>query len=409
MPDLAVELYGAPLGTLTGDWRSFDFVAHEQAVRTWGLDSPILSVAAPLALRTPRAHKARRQNVFHELLPEGRMLARLANHAGIEPYDTIGMLARYGRDLAGALTIWDPTAAGEPREPRLVALDDAGVARLLAEVSESPLGNDRRSGRTSLAGVQDKIVLARAGGVWHQVLDGFPSTHILKPASADYPALIFDEEYGSRLASAVGLAFHETSVEDFAGVSALVIERFDRAADAPGGRIHQEDFNQALGARGDQKYQSIGGIATLARIARVLETHAAPGARERLLEMVTLAVAVGNLDCHAKNLGMLHFPDGRIELAPAYDVVPQAHGASDGLLALAVDGVYVHAAVTRESLVSEGRSWGLRDAEAAVTSLLERLAAAVEVQEPSADATPGLRDDIARFTRNLLQGRAAGA
>lgn len=409
MPELAVELYGTPLGTLTGDWRSFDFAAHDQAVRTWGLDSAILSVAAPLALRSPRANKARRQNVFHELLPEGRMLARLANHAGVQPYDTIGMLARYGRDIAGALTIWDRTAPGEPREPRLEPLDDAGVARMLADVAEQPLGNDRRRGRTSLAGVQDKIVLARAGGTWSQVLDGYPSTHILKPASADYPALIFDEEYGSRLAAAVSLARHATRVEAFAGVRALVIERFDRAADAPGGRLHQEDFNQALGARGDQKYQSIGGVVTLGRIAGVLAAHASPGDRERLLQMVTLAVAVGNLDCHAKNLGMLHFPDGRIELAPAYDVVPQAYGVSDGLMALAVDGVYVHAAITRENLVNEGRSWGMSNAERVVTSLLEALAAAVDIHEPLADATPGLSEAIAAFTRNLLDGRAAGA
>lgn len=72
---------------------------------------------------------------------------------------------------------------------------------------------------------------------------------ILKPAPAEHPQLIFDEEYGARIARALGLAEFETRTATFAGAHALVIERYDRAPDAPLGRIHQEDVNQALGAR----------------------------------------------------------------------------------------------------------------------------------------------------------------
>ncbi|HEY9392869.1 MAG TPA: HipA domain-containing protein, partial [Nocardioides sp.] len=41
-----------------------------------------------------------------------------------------------------------------------------------------------------------------------------------------------------------------------------------------------------------------------------------------LAQMAVLAVAVGNLDMHAKNLGILHPLDNEPRLAPAYDVVP---------------------------------------------------------------------------------------
>ena len=60
-----------------------------------------------------------------------------------------------------------------------------------------PLGNARRGGKTSLPGVQPKIVLAHTTTGWVRVEDGYPSTHILKPVIEKYPTMIFDEEFGS--------------------------------------------------------------------------------------------------------------------------------------------------------------------------------------------------------------------
>jgi hypothetical protein len=140
--------------------------------------------------------------------------------------------------------------SGEPKQPALEPLSSAGVAGLLEHVQDNPLGNKPSGGKTSLAGVQDKIVLARTGEGWNRVIDGWPSTHILKPASRDYPTSIYDEEFGSRFAQAAGLTSFPTWIEEFAGVPAVVIERYDRSPDAPEGRIHQEDFSQVLGAAG---------------------------------------------------------------------------------------------------------------------------------------------------------------
>ena len=53
-----------------------------------------------------------------------------------------------------------------------------------------------------------------------------------------------------------------------------MIERYDRSPHAPQGRIHQEDFNQVLGASGNQKYQKYGGKVSLERIARVFSATA---------------------------------------------------------------------------------------------------------------------------------------
>lgn len=408
MADLVVELYGTRIGTLEGDWRTFDLQFEPGAVRTFGIDSPILSVAVPLAVVPTRAHKQKRRNFFQELLPEGRMLKRLAQEANVPESDTIGLLRRYGRDVAGALQIWDPDVPGEPRQPRLEPLDDTGVAELLENVQDFPLGNKPRGGKSSLAGVQDKIVLARTAEGWHRALDGYPSSHILKPVPGGLPTVIYDEEYGARLARAVGLIPYRTWIQEFAGVPALVIERYDRSPDAPQARLHQEDFNQALGASGDEKYQRYGGKASLARVARVLSQYTAPASRETLLRMVVLAAAVGNLDMHAKNISLLHLEGGTVELAPAYDFVPQAHQRNDGEMALAVAGEYRHAHVTRTHLVEEARSWGLAGTEPIIDEVLDTVLETVRREDPHHRAHPRLTADVSWFTQNLLEGRAAG-
>ncbi|HEX7162441.1 MAG TPA: HipA domain-containing protein [Trebonia sp.] len=38
----------------------------------------------------------------------------------------------------------------------------------------------------------------------------------------------------------------------------------------------------------------------------------------RLFKFVVVSVAVGNLDMHAKNISLLHRPDGTMTLSPAY-------------------------------------------------------------------------------------------
>lgn len=212
------------------------------------------------------------------------MLQRLAHEAGVPEHDTIGLLRAYGRDVAGALQIWDPDAPGEPRTPRLKQLDAAGVAEVLENMQQFPLGNEPGSGKSSLAGVQDKAVLTYTKGGWHLVLDGYPSTHILKPVPADLPTVIFDEEYGARLVRAIGLAAYETRLEEFTGVPAPVIERYDRSPEAPQGRLHQEDFNQALGACGAEKYQRYGGKVSLGCVAGVLRQSSDENDMNRLPE-----------------------------------------------------------------------------------------------------------------------------
>lgn len=413
MSDLRVELDGTLVGTLRGEWRTFDFHAAREGIERFGLESTVLSVAIPLALAPRRSGRARRQAWFAGLLPEGRMLSRLAAEAGLPVHDTIGLLRRYGRDLAGALQIWDPEAPGEPRTPRLQPLSVHGVADLLRTVQDSPLGNADTHGRTSLGGVQDKIVLTLQDGTWHRALDGYPSTHLLKPGSSLLPTLIGDEAYASSIAQHLGLAEHRTWIESFADVTTLVIERYDRTRDTPPGRVHQEDLSQVLGVTGDEKYQRIGERVSCARVAQALAAHL-PDAEESLrwlTRMVTLSVAVGNLDMHTKNLSILHPPGSRPRPAPAYDIVPMAHRAGDGEMALAVAGEYRHAALTCEHLVAEAGSWGLGadDAQGLVTGTVEEIRDYARAHDAPPPADPRLPRIITAFCDRLLAGQEVGS
>ncbi|WP_353807685.1 type II toxin-antitoxin system HipA family toxin [Agromyces sp. SYSU T00194] len=405
MPEtvLNVELHGDHVGTLRGDRDGFDFQADVEAVRSYGLGSRVLSVAVPLVARANPRNRGIRANFFAELLPEGRARDRLAVEAGVRRDDVLGMLAAYGRDVAGALQIWNPEQPGEPRTPAVEPVDDAGVRQMLAEVAIAPLGNKPRRGKTSLNGVQSKIVLVRTETGWARALDGYPSTHIVKPIVGEFPTMIFDEEYGSRFARDLGLATFDTRLQAFDGVMALVIERYDRSAASPDGRVHQEDFSQVLGLSGDDKYETYGGVG-LSSVASQLDR----ADRERLLRMLTLSVAVGNLDFHAKNISLLHDRVGGVELAPMYDIVPQTHYDNDGEMAFRVAGEFQHRLLTRAHLIDEANSWKVQDASALIDGALDRIRAIATAESPHAGAHPGLQQTVIRFTDNLAAGRAAG-
>src|SRR5665648_533672 len=99
MADLRVELFGHLVGT---DWRTFDFRTAREAVERFSLGSTILSEAIPLELVPTRARAERRRTFFAELLPEGRVLTRLAAAVDAREHDVVRLLAAYGRDVAGA-------------------------------------------------------------------------------------------------------------------------------------------------------------------------------------------------------------------------------------------------------------------------------------------------------------------
>ena len=414
MSALRVELYGVLLGTLTPRENGLQFEISQEALEHYPVASTIMSLAVPLNLRYTAPQKKRCMNFFNELLPEGRNLRWLARSLPPAERNTYGLLRKYGKDSAGALTIHDPDDPDSSKAPEAEKIDQSKVRYLLEHMPEEPLANSLISGKASLGGVQGKILLARREDSWSRTHYGYPSTHILKPVVAEYPSMIYDEAFSMQLAQKAGLTDHPVWIESFDGLDALVIERFDRDRGVPGDRVHQEDFNQALGACGDQKYQETGGRVSAKRIAQTLSRFGSEKDVTAFASQLIFAVAVGNLDMHAKNISIFHLPDATIHLTPAYDQVPLCHQNTDGRTALALGGEYVHANLTLACLTTELVSWknpSFSNESSAASFIEERLEAyrdALGYCEPHSNAYPHLVESIAYSIERLLSGRSIG-
>jgi serine/threonine-protein kinase HipA len=287
-----------------------------------------VSLSLPLVSETFTPSQSR--PFFEALLPEGAVRDRIAGELKLAASDSYGLLAALGRDCAGALQIVEDERMSDPVSVRW--LSDGELDALIAELPRRPLGVRPEDGRMrlSLAGVQHKAVLARdRDGRFGEPLNGFPSTHILKPdlAESTYPALATNEYFCMRLAERCGLTAARVELLTAAGRACLAVERFDRDLTVwPPTRTHQEDLCQALGLTPDFKYQQAGwDLPSHAALARLLNEHSARPGADRLAaaEAAVFHFLIGNADAHAKNISLLHVGGG-IRLAPMYDAVSTA-------------------------------------------------------------------------------------
>lgn len=379
-----VWLYGTPVCAIA---RSVDHRMSltwlPDAGARWGAGSRVLSVSLPLGVPVP-GRDNRPLDFFENLLPEGPTLDEMARLAGVPRADTFGVLAQFGRDCAGAVTI---LPEGEAPTPAAAAtylkLTDEDLARALRNQSSAPLGADLVSGfRPSLPGFQRKLLVGRAeDGSWARPQGGSPSTWILKPDGATPMAA--NEFACLRLARAVGLETPDIELVILDGIPTLAVRRYDRTPALD--RIHQEDACQATGSPAGWKYEHEGG-PSLQAFAKVLRDFGPVDDLPELLRRVTFNVVIGNADAHAKNFSVLHPPGSdEIRLAPIYDLVATVALAPvdrrgrriepDQRLGQRVGGTSLVDEVSRDHLVAEGMSWGLRSITASkvIDDMLERI------------------------------------
>lgn len=402
---LPVRLYGTRIGDLArrADGRAA-LVWHSDAAARWKLRGTPLSQSLPVGVDDPAAT----ESFFGALLPEGQWLDRLSRELHVAGNDVIGLLSQVGADLAGALTIGTRIAA----EPRTLGPEE------LAAVIRNAFGFTLGGGGSALPGFQRKATLTRIDGRWVAGNGSIASTHIIKPVDDDYRSAIEGENYVLGIARAVGLLHHESWVDTVGGMTALVVERYDRRVMATAvERIHQEDFAQALALPwgGDDKFQRNNPAANLSAIAALLDRDRTIFDRreretERLLRAVTLNVAVGNTDAHAKNFSLLRFEAGGTALAPYYDGSPLAlrYGARQSM-AMTVAGVWDINDVTVEHLVQEGLGWGLPAAAArvVVTDTLDRIVEASHTLPAHESIIAHVPGYIRGRAQNLAEGRPA--
>ena len=400
---LGVWLDGQHVADLEQDrWPKIRCRYTQKALLAWPANTPLISCSLPLQEDSQDALA-----FCKGLLPEGQALQTMAADAGIAVNETLGLLARYGRDVAGALVISEE--APEPRRFDVEPYSPDGLATAVTELEDHPLGVHDDS-ELSLAGLQDKLLLVRLSDEqWGRPIRGRPSTHILKIGKLGFDGLIGAEADALRLAHAVGLTSIEIQVEEIGGIDCLIVSRFDRRSSGGGvERIHQEDLCQAVGidpdhAKGRAKYESNGGPRLL-DMARLLDAYAADPQADlrRLVQVVAFTVVINNADAHGKNLALLHPDAESVTLAPLYDTVPTALWPKlRKESAMMIGGRVVLAETTLDDIVREATGWDYPETEAreVATATIEALAAAAD------DGTIHAESRTAEFVRTRAEQR----
>lgn len=293
-------------------------------------DASSVNTPLSLSLMPDREHDSNAAAAFLDnLLPDNKVVReRWASERATGGSDSMSLLAYYGEDVAGALSL-SPNEDLVEREADVLAeaTEDDIAARIAALRNDDTSWTDPRSRpRMSLGGQQGKFSLARVGGRWFWPTYEVPSTHIFKPPRRDLHQIDEFEHGALEMARAVGLSSTRSQIAEFRGQRAFMVERWDRFE---GVRLHAEDLAQSLGKEVGEKY-----AITATDVVDVLRRNGAD--IDPFLQQFAYNVYLGNADGHGKNYSVL-LAGNQVQLAPLYDAVPTfLYNQYDTHLAMAV-------------------------------------------------------------------------
>lgn len=265
-----------------------------------------------------------------------------------------------GDDRFGALGVSTSSSTYSPREASpLPRIDDAQQLSEVAakiEASEPITALEAKiiaGGGSPLGGAKPKALIDIDGEQW--VIKFFNNEPV------DTPLI---EHATMTLAERAGITVARTQVIHLAGANAVLIRRFDRE---PSGRIHSLSAGTAIRAATASGAEPEMGYPELARILRRVgitkDDINQRDARELFRRMV-FNILVDNTDDHEKNHSLMvmnPFDNGRLKLAPAYDVLPTNSGQGYQEFICGAHG----RDSTLENAMSQCEAFGLLPVEAA--------------------------------------------
>lgn len=339
---------------------------------------------------------------FEHLLPEagGPLRELIARSLRVSETRSLDLLLALGEDLPGAVVVR--------------AADDAvpSVPTRRERVGRAAPDGDRLPLRVSLAGLQFKLSARMGERGLAVAAAGEDGDWIVKFADQRYATLSRNEFLIMSWARLAGLDVPDVRLESASRVEGLrdvgrvvgdevfAIRRYDRTHN---GRIHQEDFAQALGlAPGEAKYTG----TNIDSIARVVD-ELCPQDVDELVRRLVFLVVSGNDDAHAKNWS-LWYPDRvRPRLSPAYDLVA-THEYYAGTMSLKLAKARRFEEVDRARFSALAARIDL-DAEHVDATVVDAVRAQVEAWATIRDRDemyPALRDSIDRrlTEQPLLRG-----
>lgn len=323
---------------------------------------------------------------FEGLLPEGEFLKAISRTLHVSAGNSFQLLAEIGGECAGAISVGPPggPVPGQSEAPPRW-LEGRQLGKLLGDLPDRPLlaTIDEDGFRISLAGAQDKV-----GVLFEDERIGLsrgspPSTHIVKAPIPGVTNSVANEAFCMTLARHASLEVAAAEPRTAAGAEYLLVTRYDRdSGQPPDGRLHQEDFCQALGLVPAVKYENEGGPGA-ADCGALIRRHSGAPARDILafLQALLFNFLIGNNDAHSKNYSLLLDGPGSIRMAPLYDLLSIAAipGASRNL-AMKYGGEKRVSYLRRRHLGRLADELGIKGplVERHARSMIERVVPAVE-------------------------------
>jgi serine/threonine-protein kinase HipA len=257
-----------------------------------------------------------------------QLLGSVGADADTAVLDELSYLLHSGSDRIGALDF-------QPSASQYIARHGGGASldELLESASRVEQGLPLSAALaqaiqhgTEIGGARPKATLDGDGRKW--VAKFSSSADVMPVVKAEYVAM--------RLASLAGLYVAAVELVRAAGKDVLLVERFDRVADADG-RWHRRALVSGLTLLGlDEMMAAYASYEELADIIRHRFTQPRATLRE-LFGRLTFNILCGNTDDHARNHAA--FWDGeRLSLTPAYDICPQSRAGQEATQAMKILG-----------------------------------------------------------------------
>ena len=223
-------------------------------------------------------------------------------------------------------------------------LSENALEKFINELPQKPLATGIENMRLSLAGAQDKTSVIVVDGQIGIPKNNVPTSHILKPAINGFNETIENEFICIKSAEKLGIKVPDIKIGYANKTKYFLIQRYDREViDNKIKRIHQEDFCQASNIPSAYKYQSEGGVDFI-RCFKILRATSQPAvAINQFIQLMIFNYLIGNNDAHGKNFSILHYDNGEIKFAPAYDILcSQVYLELSNKMAMKIGGHYKH-------------------------------------------------------------------
>ena len=300
---LDVWLHDRHVGTITNIVNDTNIFVMDDDYRD-DADAPVLSFmafrdATGTYRKAFRPTRTRLHPYFSNLLPEGYLRTYLARNAHVKTVRDFPLAWILGRDLPGALRIFDERDAEVPADD-VLRFSLAGV-----QLKFSASGDPKRGLTIPAAGI---------GGHW---IVKMPDQRFKRVSENEFSMMTFAKAVGIEVPD-VGLVDPTTIAgmpDDMRNLTgdAFYIERFDRLPS--GARVLAEDFAQANGIFPERKYTQFSFDVLAEQVAQL---DGVRGMLE-LTRRLVFNAGIGNGDMHAKNWSVIYRDGRNATLAPAYD------------------------------------------------------------------------------------------